>query len=191
MSRRVCIFDIDNTLTHGDNAKCPSGVQKRDVVQPAWPEKGSGTTSAVLDTLRACREKGYEVAIATAESANESNVKRQREFLSSLDPDVFTPSFFSSPRMQNACSVIKSSSGSGEFCKTNEYPNKTAMYQNIMNYYNIPPTEWKRSVVFDDAAANLTTASGLGFKVCQASPECGGVYCNQGCAIPESCIGVL
>ena len=30
------------------------------------------------------------------------------------------------------------------------------MYQNIMNYYNIPPDKWNYSIVFDDEIQNLS-----------------------------------
>lgn len=65
------------------------------------------------------------------------------------------------------------------------------MYQNIMNYYGIPPDQWKNSVVFDDDMNNLTTAHRMGFRVCQASPECGGVYCDKGCGLQSECLGVI
>lgn len=65
------------------------------------------------------------------------------------------------------------------------------MYQNIMNHYDIPPDQWGNSVVFDDDMSNLTTAHEMGFRVCQASPECGGKYCTQGCGMRKDCLNLL
>lgn len=185
--KKVCIFDIDNTLTHGaqaNNQLCP-GVQFYKDPGPHWPP-GGGTTNEIREVIKECQNQGYDIAIATAESEEEAVNDIQFKFLENINPDIFTPQFFVSDRFQRSCSVVAS-----PYCNTNEYADKTGMYQNIMKHYGIPPNEWKNSVVFDDDMNNLTTASRMGFRVCQASPECGGKYCPQGCGVRKNCLSVL
>ena len=71
MSKKVCIFDIDNTLTHGADATpkicCPSG-EKNCLVskyQPQWPPKKSGTSQYALDTIKKCKGNGKELVKKT------------------------------------------------------------------------------------------------------------------------------
>ncbi len=183
---KVCIFDIDNTLTHGADANsqvCP-GVKFINSYPPDWP-KGGGTTDQVKNVIQACKQRGFAIATASAESGREELNENQRAFLKHLDP-VFTDDFINSPRLQYACTVSNK-----PYCTTNEFGNKAGMYQNIMNYYGIPPDQWKNSVVFDDDLKNINTASELGFKTCMASQECSGRYCSQGCGVRSNCIGVL
>jgi len=184
----MCIFDIDNTLTHGADAKkvCPTTVFIDDP-PPHWPPTG-GTTQTVKDAIKKCQQQGYGIAIATAENASQFDTSSQHKFIKSLMPDID----FKKPNFQESCTIITSRDQKNQlYCKSNEFKDKTAMYINIMNYNNIPPNEWKNSIVFDDALSNLTTAGGLGFKVCQASPQCGGVYCSSGCALPPHCLDVI
>lgn len=189
----MCIFDIDNTLTHGADAEktgvCPD-AKFLDTPPPHWPP-GGGTTQTVKDIIAKCREKGYGIAIATAEDKDEYDTPEQRAFLKALDP-LFDAEFINTSNFQDSCDVITSSDNKSQlWCKTNEFADKTKMYIDIMNYQNIQPSEWKNSIVFDDALSNLTTAGELGFKVCQASPECGGVYCSASCALPKSCLNII
>ena len=183
---KVCIFDIDNTLTHGAKASentCPNTIFENRP-EPAWPVRG-GTNQFVKQVVQKCKDKGYGLAIASAESGDEAINQRQYTFLSNINSD-FNPQFLQSPRYQTSCSIF-----SKPYCLKNEYADKTAMYQNIMNYYNIPPANWNQSIVFDDVTSNLCTANRLGFKTCQASPECGGSYCEQGCGIGRDCLNVI
>jgi hypothetical protein len=189
----MCIFDIDNTFTHGAKAEvagnCP-GTKFLDAVPPDWPP-GGGTTQTVKDAIARCRAKGYGIAIATAETGNEAINAKQEAFLKHLDPQ-FDAAFVKSPNFQESCKVITSKDEKSQlWCANNEFGDKTAMYLNIMNYNNISPDEWKNSIVFDDQLSNLKVAGGLGFKICQASPQCGGVYCPSGCAIPKHCLDVI
>jgi hypothetical protein len=184
---KVCIFDIDNTLTHGVDANsntCP-GVQFHNDPGPSWPKVGSGSTNDIKAVVQKCRDQGYGLAIATAESENEAINPTQFAFLKDINP-AFDEQFLTSDRFQRACSVVDP-----PYCITNEYANKTGMYENIMNSYGIPPDQWGNSVVFDDDMNNLTTARGMGFRVCQASPECGGKYCTKGCGVRKDCFNVL
>ncbi len=71
--------------------------------------------------------------------------------------------------------------------------------QFIMNYNNIEPKEWENSILFDDAMSNLSMASvfsnlaedGTDIKTCQASPNCGGEYCDTGCGLPRGCLNLI
>ena len=84
MSKKVCIFDIDNTLTHGADATaqicCPSGEKDCLVSKysPNWPPKKSGTSQYALDTIKKCKDNGYEIAVATAETGLQVNPQKQR-----------------------------------------------------------------------------------------------------------------
>ena len=193
---RVCIFDIDNTLTHGKAASnklcCPSNnpccLLNSPQFQPNWPESGSGTSDAVLDTIKKCREKGYDIAIATAESGMEALNKKQRNFIK----NIVGENIVDTPMFQNACTAQGvyhvDCSKNNHICCTTEYSDKTQMYTNIMNYKGVKPEEWHKSIVFDDAKSNLQTAHKMGFQTCQASPQCGGKYCDEGCGLMDDCL---
>ena len=194
MSKKVCIFDIDNTLTHGQKATrkscCINGKNCMvDNVQPAWPTSNSGTTTYVQDAIKNCKKNGYEVAIATAESGNESINSQQKKFIKSLFPNSI---IYNTPLYQNSCTAQGyngscSGPGPGPACCNNEYKDKTNMYINIMNHLKIDPVDYNKSIVFDDDTSNLATAEGLGFNTCQASQKCGGSYCDNGCGVTRSC----
>ena len=181
---RVCIFDIDNTLSHGadaDNKDCCYHNEKclKYNPKPAWPDN-SGTSTYVENTINNCIDNGYHVAIATAEAGSESINKKQKNFINNL----FGSGIYNTPLYQNACTA------QGERSKCDlqtEYKNKTPMYINIMNYLGIPPSEYSNSIVFDDDKNNLKIATNLGFKTCQASNNCGGEYCTKGCGLGKQC----
>lgn len=187
--RRACIFDIDNTVTVGqdhDPAACP-------VVPgppPAWPQRNSGATQAVRDALAACYAQGYSIAFASAESRSEGNNEAQKRFVRSLDPtggSLFTDAFFESPAYQNSWTVLAPT----EETRGLEYGRKEAMFLNILRHLEIPPACFKHSVVFDDQTENLASAHELGLRSVQASPECGGFYCTEGCGIPAGALRLL
>lgn len=182
----MCIFDIDNTLTHGELASSCE-TQMIDIPPPGWPPNG-GTTQAVKNIISKCREKGYGIALATSENETEYNRATQHKFLNSLG---FDDNFLGSPNFQQSCKVITSMDDDNRWCLNNEFKDKTSMYINIMNYNNISPENWKYSIVFDDSIDNLAIAARLGFKICQASLQCGGIYCSQGCGMPSSCADVI
>lgn len=184
---KVCIFDIDNTLTHGAdaNAQTCRNLRFHNDPSPAWPN-GSGTTNEVKNIVQRCVDNGYQIAIASAESEEESVNDTQIKFLESINP-VFDARFFKSPRYQRSCTGLKMK----PYCTTNEYSDKTAMYQNIMRHYGVPPTEWKNSIVFDDDYVNIETANRMGFRYCQASQGCSGKYCSTGCGVRNDCESIL
>ncbi len=188
----VCIFDVDNTLTHGENATeavCPDTIFDNDP-PPSWPDE-SGTNNWVKKAIRLCVEKGYDIAIATAESGAEAGSggepnPTQREFIESLAPNVFTDAFFGSAAFQTACGVVKSEVDGKKWCLGHEYGRKEMMMIQIMNFYNIVPPLWKYSIMFDDELKNLTAAIQLGLRTVQSSPNCAGIYCDAGCGIMEA-----
>lgn len=159
---KVCIFDIDNTLTHGTLATnascCKSGeqcIRNETKYQPSWPDTGSGTSQFVLDTIQECKNNGYDIAIATAESGNESLNNRQREFIKNV---IGEDTIVDTPMYQNACTAqgfnhIDCSKNTHQCC-TNEYNDKSQMYRNIMDYKGIPKDQYYRSIVFDDSITN-------------------------------------
>ena len=194
MSKKVCIFDIDNTITHGETASkeicCAPGIDCiNDSIAPAWPDK-SGTTSYIKDAIENCRKNGYELAIATAESGNECINPKQEKFINSLFPNS---KIYGTELYQHSCTAqgflgsCTEGVSPSPACCDNEYSDKTNMYINIMNKLEIPPSQYGNSIVFDDDMNNLATANRMGFMTCQASPNCGGKYCDKGCGITRSC----
>lgn len=191
---KVCIFDIDNTLTVGAHHNCPLPPGG---AQPAWPD-GSGATDSVRAAVRACRDAGFQIGVASAESRSEETNVTQLAFLKSLDPtpdapSVFTDAFFRSPAFQGAWTVLADADQNREFV-----PNfggtlgaKQAMFLNILKHYDVPMACYGKSAVFDDQTENLCAAHSLGLKSFQASPECGGVYCDYGCGITAATVQAI
>lgn len=68
--------------------------------QPNWPES-SGTSHVVLDTIQKCRARGYDIAIATAESGTEALNKKQRNFIK----NIVGENIVDTPMYQNACTA--------------------------------------------------------------------------------------
>ena len=191
---KVCIFDIDNTLTVGAKHTCRLSAAS---VPPAWPEN-SGTTDSVRAAVRACHEAGFKVGIASAESRPEETNVQQLAFLRSLDPTpdqpvVFTDAFFASPALQGAWTVLAAADEDKEFLPNfgGNIGAKQAMYLNILKHYDVPMACYGKSAVFDDQMENLCAAHSLGLKAFQASPECGGVYCDTGCGITEDTVKAI
>lgn len=188
---KVCIFDIDNTLTVGTNHRCTLIDGGR---QPAWPDN-SGATESIRDAVQACYEGGYKIGVASAETKTEETNDQQIAFLRSLDPtpispSVFNDAFFASAAFQGAWTVLANQDQEKEFP-----PNfgggmgaKQAMFLNIMKHYDVPMACYGKSVVFDDQTENLCAAHSLGLKSVQSSPECGGVYCDYGCGITAASV---
>lgn len=187
---KVCIFDIDNTLTVGtdhDPQRCPVVVPGR---QPAWP-KNSGTTKAALDVVKACHDMGYKIAFTSAESKTEGDNDAQKRFIKSLDPtggELFTDQFFQSPAYQNAWNVVAHGPAGDQDL---EFGHKEAMFLNVLSHYDVPPVCFPFSIVFDDQTENLCAARGLNLRSVQASPECGGLYCTQGCGVEASAVEAI
>ncbi len=132
--KKVCIFDIDNTITHGENATsktcCNVGdMCMLDKVRPAWPDK-SGSTTYIKESVDNCVANGYELAIATAESGQESVNVTQQTFINSMFPKIYGSKLY-----QNSCTAqgYKGSCKNPKShpCCTTEYKDKTKMYLNI------------------------------------------------------------
>jgi len=191
---KVCIFDIDNTLTVGTHHTCQLTTGG---AQPAWPEN-SGATDSIRQAVRVCHEAGFKIAVASAESRPEETNDKQKAYLRSLDPTpqtpaVFDDAFFASPAFQGAWTVLAQADQDKEF-----RPNlggtvgaKQAMFLNILKHYDVPMACYGKSVVFDDQTENLCAAHSLGLKNFQASPECGGVYCDYGCGITAATVRAI
>jgi hypothetical protein len=189
---RVAIFDIDNTLTVGadhDEEACPV---LGDHPAPNWPTNGSGTTRAVVDAVQAARDSGYKLAIASAESYDEQDNPKQREFLESIfgqDGILGTPAEQSSYSLLAPSDADKdvafSASDGGAFGM------KEPMITNIMKHYGVTSACWHRSVLIDDQMENNAAAHALGLKTIQSSPECGGVYCQWGCGISPQTASII
>jgi len=148
MPNKVCIFDVDNTLTHGVDASkskcCQPGedcLLNDSKYQPNWPSTGSGTSQYVLDTIQNCKNNGYDIAIATAESGLESMNPTQKNFIKSVTGTILQ----GTPMFQNSCTAqgidstkcVQGNLGQHHCCD-NEYSQKEQMYKNIMKHMNIP-----------------------------------------------------
>ncbi|MFT6437658.1 MAG: hypothetical protein ACJAVI_005734 [Candidatus Azotimanducaceae bacterium] len=116
--RAVCIFDVDDTLTHAADANatlCPN-TQFDNQPPPGFPP-GGGTTNWVKTAIQQCEDLGYEIAIATAESGSQSGTggaenPKQHTFISSLSPR-FNDDFFVSPAFQTSCKVVTAEGQNG------------------------------------------------------------------------------
>lgn len=187
---KVCIFDIDNTVTVGDRhdaTKCPVVMGPK----PAWPAKNSGAPQAALDAVATCHANGYKIAFASAESKTEGNNDKQKAFIKALDPTggrLFDDAFFESPAYQNSWTLL-SHKAPGDAAL--EYGRKEAMFLNILKHYEVPPQCFPFSIVFDDQTENLCSAHNLGLRTVQSSPECGGLYCEQGCGLGPSALEAI
>lgn len=178
---RLCIFDIDHTLTTGAEAKCPGSY---GLGTPSWPY--TAVAPHAKDAIRTCLDHGYGIAFATSESYLEQYNERQRTFISSLDPtpdgSLFTKEFLDGPLFQGTWSVVARRPDTADI----ELPHKEAMILNIMREQGIPPSCFSHSLFFDDSVAHLESARNLGLRVVQASPECGGRSCPMACGIDRS-----
>lgn len=208
-NRKVCIFDIDNTLTiyEKEGSRCPGRIT---TPLPIWPTQ-SGTTQHVVDTLRSCDQQGFILAIATAEAGSGAWSKKQELFLTSLAKLADLPekavvpenrnfgsyAWMDSPLYQNSCTALgynRYNYCESAFCRDEpcEFSvSKIPSFMNILNYLKIDPNNYNKSIVFDDGLTNLTDATKLGLQVCQASPGCGGQECRGGCGIPASCMNLV
>lgn len=186
---RVCIFDIDNTVTVGTQHN-PDQCKIIEGPKPAWPQQGSGTTQAVKDAIKTCYDMGYNIAFTSAESQKEGDNDKQEAFIRSLDPTgglLFTRDFFKSPAYQNAWNIVAHTRQDAQL----EFGHKEAMFLSVLKHYGIEPPCFKSSIVFDDQAENICTAHNLGLRTVQSSPECGGFYCSEGCGIPAGAISAI
>ena len=208
-NRKVCIFDIDNTLTIYENEKiiCPGRIT---TPLPVWPTQ-SGTTEHIINTLKTCDQQGFVLAIATAEAGSGAWSQKQEIFLTSLgklaglhDGAVVpenrtfgTYQWMDSPLYQNSCTALgynRYNYCESVYCRNEPCEfgiSKIPSFMNILNYLRIDPNNYNKSIVFDDGLSNLTDATRLGLQVCQASPGCGGQECKGGCGIPETCMNLV
>jgi len=193
-SPKVCIFDIDNTLTVGAQHKCSLIANGR---QPAWPDN-SGSTDSIRSAVRACHESGFKIGVASAETKAEETNEKQISFLRSLDPtpsnpSVFDDSFFAGAAFQGAWTVLADVDQNKEFLPNfgGGIGGKQAMFLNILKHYDVPMACYGKSVVFDDQTENLCAAHSLGIKSIQSSPECGGMYCDYGCGITAASVEAI
>ena len=188
---RVCIFDIDNTLTTGADHD-PAMCTVLPGPSPAWPESNSGATQDIKNAIKACYDKGYKIAFTSAESRSEGCNDKQKAFISSLDPSadgkLFNSAFFDSPAYQNSWNVLSHTQATDAKL---EFGHKEAMFLGALQHYGVPPECFKSSIVFDDQAENITTAHGLGLRAVQASPECGGFYCTWGCGLTSNALRTI
>lgn len=131
---RVCIFDIDNTVTVGDERderRCRA-LQP----SPAWALNNIGSTCIVRQAVRKCYVSGYWIAFASAESKDEGLNLQQQKFIRSLEParpwedPVFGQSFFTSPAYQTSWSILYQSPETEKL----EYGKKEAMMLNSLRY---------------------------------------------------------
>jgi len=186
---RVCIFDIDNTITVGADHD-PATCQVLPGPKPAWPGHGTGTTQTVKDAIKNCHDKGYKIAFTSAESRSEGDNFKQMAFIRSLDPtggSLFTPAFFKSPAYQNAWNLVAHTPADAAL----EFGHKESMFLGVLQHYGIDPACFKSSIVFDDQTENLCTAHNLGLRTFQASLECGGFYCTAGCGLSGEAAAVI
>eukprot|EP00933_Yihiella_yeosuensis_P005914 TRINITY_DN110525_c0_g1_i1.p1 TRINITY_DN110525_c0_g1~~TRINITY_DN110525_c0_g1_i1.p1 ORF type:complete len:269 (+),score=38.43 TRINITY_DN110525_c0_g1_i1:74-880(+) len=144
-STKVCIFDIDQTLTSGSKAS----------TEPGWP----------LKAITMCQQKGYQIGIATARI---DGLPGGGDRPAAIPEAVLPDSFFSSAAFQkNAMSW----SSVGHAMASLGGANKTEEVMKIMAYYKATP---QCTVFFDDMEHNrayIEKSPGTSRVTCQAASE--------------------
>ena len=154
---KVCIFDIDDTLTRGPLA--------------SFGDCGTLPSSPFLSAVygagavQGCLDQGFKVAIASAEPTLVVTALGRKSWLGKINP-YFDDSFFKTGAFQAGNS------------------NKTQTINNILKYYQI--TNPKCAVLFDDASVNGDFAKAAGAIWGQASVPCGGKQlCPKACGLSQ------
>uniref|UniRef100_A0A7S2WAW1 Acid phosphatase n=1 Tax=Mucochytrium quahogii TaxID=96639 RepID=A0A7S2WAW1_9STRA len=143
-SQKVCIFDIDMTLTRGafaNASKCNCELPKYD---HGWP--GVYAKQAVEE----CLHQGFQVGISTAEPRVVALSKQRKEFLRQLSPRWFNETFFASELMQYG------------------NRNKTTGLVDILRYTK---SRAECAIFFDDKLENAKYAEAVGINYQQASDD--------------------
>ena len=156
---KVCIFDIDDTLTRGLFASASA-------CGAALPSSPSLSAVFGAGAVQGCLDQGYKVAIASAEASFIFAALGRKSFLGKINP-AFNDAFFKTDASQVGNS------------------NKTQSINNILKYYQI--TDPKCSVLFDDASVNGKFAKLAGANWGQASVACkGNQFCPAACGLSQS-----
>ena len=191
--KKVCVFDIDNTLTAA--ATLPQVCN----LSPVGKSADTSTSSAhgdpaapyAKEAIKRCRGKGYGVAIATAESKKNATSDIQKKFLRSIGWNEETDPLYH-------CDLSKQVTGrSYTTCAdpTNLGSVKKPMYEKIAKDFNV---DIKDLIIFDDDEKNLSLCRYLmtnaGSTSCnetkcnnciQASTNCDGKWCGEGCGLTK------
>ena len=143
----VCVFDIDQTLT-----RSPFASPTQCNVTAFAPTVGGRQPAAyAYESMAACYNLGYLVAIATAEP--QIIAQLMEPFLTNISAGEMGATFFASPGFGY---------GNG---------NKTDMLKAIQVFYKASPS---CMILFDDQIINDQTAEAIGMDGQEVSVECGG-----------------
>jgi len=170
-NKKVCVFDIDNTLTAAPD-KTSNTLQSHS---------GYPASNFAAQAIKKCRDKGYGVAVATAESNKIATSAKQTKFLRSVGIKSTDP--------LRACQKFKpSADGTYDICLDDRVLGsvKQPMYKSIAKHFNVP---MENLIIFDDDKNNLRLCLNLtkNCKNCiQASKNCKGTWCKEGSGLLES-----
>jgi hypothetical protein len=161
---KVCIFDIDHTLTRGSKASA-----SQCSVNAFGPSlDGEDVAAFGSAAIQACVAMNFTVAVASAEAS--WYVEGKKPFLTDVSEGLFDDKFFASEAFQHG----------GLMPALDKKPEYTA----ILSYFQTTPN---CAVVFDDSNMNGKSATDLGLNWIVASASCGGSQlCNSACGLTES-----
>ena len=212
---KLCIFDVDNTLSRGTAActkgnPCTTKSQGGKNNTCACSEKDAYFSCPAVygkGAYQGCKDRGYNVAIATAEGLptavqncsflqKEIGVKMPCQKLDNWNENSPLQSDFcggydeTSCGKQSKCTWTKTPFRSSCKSKPDQFGSiKKPMVNNIMKYYQMDPTKKSdrgRVILFDDDKRNGAMAKNMGIHWQQASVQCKGVYCESGCGTTET-----
>ena len=193
--KKVCVFDIDNTLTAAASAKnepvCNLSPVGKSADTSTSSAHGDPAAPYAKEAIKRCRDKGYGVAIATAESKKNATSDIQKKFLRSIGWNEKTDPLYH-------CDLSKEVTGKTyTICAdpTNHGSVKKPMYEKIAKDFNV---DIKDLIIFDDDEKNLSLCRYLmtnaGSTSCnetkcnnciQASTNCDGKWCGEGCGLTK------
>ena len=148
---KVCIFDIDHTLTRGSTSRPSKCETTRFEDELAESDPAAYGRAAIAN----CVAMNFSVAVASAEAS--WYIEGKKEFLTLISDGVFDAAFFSTPAFQHG----------GLLPEMDKKPE----YTNILNYFGATPS---CAIVFDDSAMNGKAATDLGLNWQVASSSCDG-----------------
>ena len=161
---KVCIFDIDHTLTRGSLSRA-SNCEVRAFGPDLDDESVAAYGSAAI---QACVAMNMSIAIASAEA--NWFVEKKKPFLTDVSGGLFDDEFFASAAFQH-----------GDLLPAMD---KRSEYNAILDLFGATAN---CAVVFDDSKMNGKAATDLGINWQLASKTCeGSQMCLSACGLTES-----
>ena len=208
--KKVCVFDIDNTLTAAATLPkvCNLSPVGKSADRSTQSAGGDPAAPYAKEAIKRCRDKGYGVAIATAESKKNATSDKQKKFLRSIGWNEKTDPLYHCDLSKQGTSYticadqkyqvveVDGPTGTKKFklVKSSTAGSvKKPMYENVAKDFNV---DIKDLIIFDDDAQNLSLCKYLmtddgnpcseNCDHCiQASTNCAGKWCPKGCGLTK------